>query len=74
MRGGNYGKAMTYKITPLKTGEEKQIVETKAISKGDMTGNAGTFCVFLTGLAEFLVISAGSQKVGPNNPEDTLPW
>ena len=30
--------------------------------------------VGVTGLAEFLVISAGSQKVGPNNPEDTLPW
>ena len=30
--------------------------------------------VGVTGLAEFLVFSAGSQKVGPNNPEDTLPW
>ena len=62
MRGGNYGKAMTYKITPLKTGEEKQIVETKAISKGDITGNAGTFCVSLTS-HEFSVLENARKLV-----------
>ena len=62
LRGGNYGKAMTYKITPLKTGEEKQIVETKAISKGDITGNAGKFCVFLTS-HEFSVLENARKLV-----------
>ena len=56
LRGGNYGKAMTYKIFSRKLSKHNQI------SKGDITGNAGKFSVFLTS-HEFSVLENTGKLV-----------
>ena len=60
MWGGNYGKALVYKIFSLSklnterystienTGGKSKLSKYKQFSNGDKKGNAEKFCVFLT--------------------------